>query len=407
MRILYLDIFSGISGDMFLGALLDLGVSERALKRQLGKLHLHGYSISKHRRTTKGISGIHFRVRVNASRSISHRHGSHGHHHHPPHAHRAYADIKRLINSSGLDVEIKKRSLSMFTRIAEAEGKIHAIPASKVHFHEVGAIDSIVDIVGAAIAVRELGADKVIAREVEEGTGFIDISHGRYPVPAPAILEILRGVPVRQCDEPNEIVTPTGATILKEYVESFGPMPQMTIERVGYGIGTRQLKTRPNVLRAVLGHSGPQALGHSGTMISVIETNIDDMNPQLFGGLMDLLFDAGALDVFHTAVQMKKNRPGVLLTVLCEPEQVDELSELILQHTTTFGMRIIQAQRRMLDREMRKVKTRYGVIEVKIGRWKGKIISTAPEYESCKKAAARHKVPVKLVYAEVQRAKRT
>lgn len=403
MKLLYLDIFSGISGDMFLGALLDLGVSEKVLRRELKKIHLHNYVLSVERGMAKGIQGIEFRVLVRDDLKLSHSHGPLGRHHHHPHEQRSFADIKKLINDSDLDGSIKHTSLSIFHRIAVAEGKIHGVPPAKVHFHEIGAVDSIVDIVGGTIALRELGVDRVFAREVEEGTGFIEIAHGRFPVPAPATLEILRGVKVRQCDEPNEMVTPTGAAILAEFVESYGPMPAMEIKRLGYGIGTRQLKTRPNALRAVLGHSSTQALKHSGTVISVIETNIDDMNPQFFGEVMGKLLAAGALDVFHTPVQMKKNRPGTLLTVLCEPKLCDALVDILLTHTTTFGVRITEARRQVLDRETRKVKTKYGTVAVKVGRWKGRVTSATPEYESCRKAAETHKVPVKTVYAEAQR----
>jgi uncharacterized protein (TIGR00299 family) protein len=419
MKVLYLDIFSGISGDMFLGALLDLGVSERALRRELGKLHLHGWSLRVQRAVQSGIRGVRFQVDVGESRALKHSHAGHGAHRHPAHEHRSFAAIQRLIQSSGLDARTKTRALSIFRRIAGAEGKIHGVPVRNVHFHEVGAVDSIVDIVGAAIAMRELGAEKVCAREVEDGTGFVEMEHGRFPVPVPAVLEILRGVKIRQCDEPTEIVTPTGAAILAEFVESYGPMPGMEIEKVGYGLGTRQLKTRPNVLRAVLGHStapslrrlgtpalghsNTQALKHSGTVVSVLETNIDDMNPELFGDVMDRLFAAGARDVFYTPIQMKKNRPGTLLTVLADPERAELLVELLLQHTTTFGVRVTEARRQVLDRETRTVKTRFGPVQVKIGKRAGQVVSIAPEYESCRKVAHRRNVPLKLVYAEAQR----
>jgi len=401
-RILYLDIFSGISGDMFLGALLDLGVSQRALRRELSKVHLHGYSLRARRATQRGICGLKFDVVVHSPRTLQHAHGKHGTHGHPAHAQRSFAEIQRLIRSSTLDASIQKRSISIFQRIAEAEAKIHGVPVGKVHFHEVGAVDSIVDIVGATVAMRELSVDKVFAREVEDGTGFIEIAHGRFPVPAPAVLEILRGVRVRQCDEPSELVTPTGAAILAEFVAGYGPMPAMEIEKIGYGLGTRELKTRPNVLRAVLGHSSLPAFQPSN-VVSVIETNIDDMNPQLFGDVMDKVFAAGALDVFYTPIQMKKNRPGTMLTVLSPPGLADRLIDLLLEHTTTFGVRVTEATRQVLDRRTRRVKTRFGVIDVKVGSRKGRVVSVTPEYESCRKAAERHRVPVKVVYAEAQR----
>jgi uncharacterized protein (TIGR00299 family) protein len=378
---------------MFLGALLDLGVSERTLRRELAKLKLPGWSLSIKRANHRGIAGVKLDVHVRQTGSLLHR----------SHDHRAFADIKRLIERSRLESGTKSRAISIFQRIAAAEAKIHGVPVAKVHFHEVGAVDSIVDIVGAAVAMRELGVDKVLAREIEDGTGFVEIAHGRFPIPAPATLEILRGVKIRQCDEPNEMVTPTGAAILAEFVAEYGPMPAMEIEKIGYGVGTRQLRTRPNVLRAVLGHSSTQALRHPGT-ISVLETNIDDMNPQLFGDVMEKLFAAGALDVFYTPVQMKKNRPGTLVTVLAEPKLADKLIELMLHHTTTFGVRVTEARRHILDRETRNVNTRYGTVALKIGRLNGRVVSASPEYDSCRKAAARHKVPVKLVYAAAQKA---
>ena len=402
MKILYLDIFSGIAGDMFLGALLDLGLSEKTLRRELAKIHLHNYLLTIGRATQRGITGVKFGVHAQVGREVEHKHGALALHHHHAHEHRSFASIKRLIQESSLDKFVKVRSLSIFRRIAGAEGKIHGMHANKVHFHEVGAVDSIIDIVGAAIGMRELGIDRVFAREVEEGSGFIEIAHGQFPVPAPATLEILRGVKVRQCDEPNEMVTPTGAAILAEFVESYGPMPAMEIQKIGYGLGTREFKTRPNVLRAVLGHSDTPALRHS-SVVSVIETNIDDMNPQLFGDVMEKLFAAGALDVFYTPIQMKKDRPGILLTTLAEPKLTDALTELILKLTTTFGVRVTEAHRQVLDRETKKVKTRFGSIDVKTGRWNGRVVSTSPEYESCKKAADRAKVPLKVVYAEAQR----
>ena len=403
MKTLYLDIFAGIAGDMFLGALLDLGLSETTLRRELARIHLHNYLLTIGRATQRGITGVKVGVHAQVGRKVDHTHGALALHRHPAHDHRSFASIKRLIQDSSLDKSVKARSVSIFQRIAVAEGKIHGVPANKVHFHEVGAVDSIVDIVGAAIGMRELGIDRVFAREVEEGTGFIEISHGRFPVPAPAMLEILRGVTVRTCDEPNEMVTPTGAAILAEFVESYGPMPAMKIEKIGYGLGTRELKTRPNVLRAVIGHSSTPALQHSTSAVSVIETNIDDMNPQLFGDVMKKLFAAGALDVFYTPIQMKKNRPGILLTALAEPKLADTLVEMILTHTTTLGVRVTEARRQVLDRDIRKVKTRFGTIEVKIGRWNGRVVSIAPEYESCQKAADRVRVPLKVVYAEAQR----
>ena len=399
MKLLYLDIFAGISGDMFIGALLDLGVSERVLRQGLSKLHLHGYALSIRRQERQGISGTKFDVHLDGPSVLGHRHAQHGFHKHSRGEHRSFTNIRRLIEESSLDKAVKESSISIFRRIAQAEGKIHGVALNRVQFHEVGAVDSIVDIIGAALLMHQLGADCVCAREIEEGTGFIDIQHGRFPIPAPAMLEILRGVRVKQCDEPHEMITPTGAAILAEFVEFFGPMPSAKIDRIGYGLGTRELQSRPNVLRAVLAQSDMPKPG-SANVISVIETNIDDMNPQWFGDVMDKLIQAGALDVFYTPVQMKKNRPGTLLTVLGETEATERLIALVLEHTTTFGVRVTEARREILEREKRTLKTRFGVIEIKIGRWNGRVISASPEYESCRKAAARQGVPLKVVYTE-------
>jgi hypothetical protein len=301
---------------------------------------------------------------------------------------------------------VKQRAVRVFRRLGEAEAKIHGIPLEEVHFHEIGAVDSIVDIVGACIAVEALGVDEFQASPPRLGSGIVETAHGRFPVPAPATLELLSGMPVASSSDPVELVTPTGAALLVEFCASFGPMPAMSIEKIGYGAGSRDLEKAPNVLRAVLGV--PSAASTRATdetdAIAVIETNIDDMNPQLCGEVMERLLAAGALDVFLTPVQMKKNRPGTLLTVLCERNGVDALTELILTHTTSFGVRVHEAQRRKLAREIVTVKTRFGEIEVKIGRLAGRIVARSPEFESCKQAAARFNISVKDVYNEAAHA---
>ena len=279
-----------------------------------------------------------------------------------------------------------------------------------MHFHEVGAVDSIVDIVGACIALEMLGKPRVLASPVVEGTGWIDCAHGRFPVPAPATLAILgaRGIGVTQCDEPHELVTPTGAALLAEFVESFGPMQDLVAEKIGFGLGTRENKTRPNVLRAVLGnavqspkskvpssrHASTHWIGKP-TRIAVLETNLDDITGEILGHFVETALAAGALDVFHTPIQMKKNRPGVLLTVLCAEADADKFSEMILRETSAFGVRRTLAERRKLRREFTEVKTPFGKVTVKMGRLDGKVVQAAPEFESCKKLAARAKVPLK------------
>jgi len=423
MKTLYLDIFSGISGDMFIGALLDLGIDTHQFEHELEKLRLDGYHLHVSREQKSGIAGIKFDVHLEDNHEHAHHHHehehSHAHHHAHGHSHahehehhhheheRTFSEIKQLISKSALSEWVKKKSIAIFQRIADAEGAIHGKPPEQVHFHEVVAIDSIVDIVGACIALEMLGKPRVLAAPVVEGVGWIDCAHGRFPIPAPATLAILgaRGVAVTQCDEPHELVTPTGAALLAELAESFGPMQGLVAEKIGFGLGTRENKTRPNVLRAVLGkestvHS-PQstvALDWEKDTIAVLETNLDDVSAEILGNFVERVLAAGALDVFHTPVQMKKNRPGVLLTILCAESDADRFSEMILRETSAFGVRRHPAERRKLRREFTTVKTPFGEVTVKIGKLDGKIVQAAPEFESCRKVAEQAKVPLKQVY---------
>lgn len=461
MKTLYLDIFSGISGDMFIGALLDLGVDAHKLARQIEKLKLDGFHLHVAQDERQGIAGIKFDVHLADEHDHKHHHDdccgghehgkhepshAHDHHHHahehghehqhehgnPEHSHddsRNFAEIKKLINKSKLSPWVKKKSIAVFQRIADAEGKIHGKPASEVHFHEVGAVDSIVDIVGGCIALEMLGKPRVIASPVVEGTGWIRCAHGRFPIPAPATLAILgaRRIGVTQCDEPNELITPTGAALLAEFAESFEPMTSIVAEKIGFGLGTRENKTRPNVLRAVLGtqskvsglkskvghahaHDSVSRTTHHASLdwevdrIAVLETNLDDINAEILGGFVEAALAAGALDVFHTPIQMKKNRPGVLLTVLCAEADADKFSELMLRETTAFGVRRTIAERRKLKREFVTVKIKFGPVTVKLGKLDGKVVQAAPEFESCKKLAAQKKVPLRQVYEAASKA---
>ena len=420
MKTLYLDLLSGISGDMFLGALIDLGVDVRRLEHELKKLKLDGYHLHVARKQKSGIEGVKVDVHLHESRGSKvegreHEHEQephHDHHHHDDN--RTFAEIKQLISRSKLSPWVKKKSIAVFQRIAEAEGKVHGLPPARVHFHEVGAVDSIMDIVGGCVALEMLGKPRVLASPVIEGVGWIDCAHGHFPVPAPATLAILgaRGIGVTQCEEPHELVTPTGAALLAEFAEGFGPMQGLVAERIGFGLGTRENKTRPNVLRAILGKLStliPQpstALDWETDRVAVLETNLDDSNPEILGHFLETALAAGALDVFHTPVQMKKNRPGVLLTVLCAEPEADKFSELILRETSAFGVRHTSAERRKLRRELTKVKTAFGEVTVKLGRLGGKVVHAAPEFESCKKLAARAGVPLKKIYeAAVKSAK--
>jgi hypothetical protein len=447
MKILYLDIFSGIAGDMFIAVLLDLGVDAAKLERELKKLKLDGYHLHISRGQKSAIAGVKFDVHLAHAHDHAHTHEGHehGHHHEHPHEHdhshehhydhaheehdhddqRNFAGIKQLIARSKLSAWVKQKSIAVFQRIAEAEGKIHGLPPNEVHFHEVGAVDSIVDIVGAAIALELLGKPRVFASPVVEGTGWIKCAHGRFPVPAPATLAILgvRGIGVTQCEEPHELVTPTGAALLAEFVEGFGAMENLVAEKIGFGLGTRDNVTRPNVLRAVLGTGDkrrvtsdtkrlpaespspvirhPSHLDWESDKIAVLETNLDDCTGEILGAFFETALAAGALDVFHTPIQMKKNRPGVLLTVLCAEADADKFSELLLRETTAFGVRKTIAERRKLPREFADVKTAFGIVTVKIGKLGGKVVQAAPEFESAKILAAKAGVPVKQVYAVI------
>ena len=449
MKTLYLDIFSGISGDMFIGALLDLGVPLEELERELEKLHLHEYHLHATRAQKSSIEGVKFDVHTYDpdhdhehshehkhedaghshahshdhqhahshmeqghshshdeevhSHSHRHSHGEHEHEHEHHHGHgRTFSEIRKMIAGSALSPWVREKAIAVFSRIARAEGKIHGQPAEEVHFHEVGAVDSIVDIVGGCVALELLGKPRILAGPVVEGRGFIQCAHGRFPIPAPATIAILaeRGVPISQCEEPHELVTPTGAALLAELVEEFGPMQNFVPERVAYGLGTRDNKTRPNVLRVVLGTAGSGGTAHDWETdtIAVLETNLDDINAEILGHVVEKAFAQGALDVFHTPIQMKKNRPGVLLTVLCTNSEQDRFTELLLRETTALGVRRTSCERRKLKREIVNVKTVFGAVEVKVGRLDGRRVQASPEFESCRKLAEEKGVPIKEIY---------
>jgi len=427
MKTLYLDIFSGISGDMLIGALIDLGVDAHKLERELKKLKLDGYHLHVSRKQKSGIDGVKFDVHLADDHEHDHDHDhGHAHEHHHDDS-RTFTEIKKLIGKSQLSAWVKRKSVAVFERIAVAEGRIHGMPPERVHFHEVGAVDSIVDIVGACIALEMLGKPRVLSAPVVEGVGWVNCAHGRFPIPAPATLAILgaRGIGVTQCEEPHELVTPTGAALLAELAESFGPMSGLVAEKIGFGLGTRDNKTRPNVLRAVLGEaleSSLQAAPRSKhakawtptaardwetDRVAVLETNLDDIGGEILGHFVERALAAGALDVFHTPIQMKKNRPGVLLTVLCAEADVDKFAELILRETSAFGVRRTVAERRKLRREFKPVKTPLGRVIVKIGRLNGRVVQAAPEFESCKKLANKAKVPLKQIYEAATKAIKT
>lgn len=394
MKILYLDCFAGISGDMLLGALVDLGVTEETLRAELAKLGLDGYALRTQRVVKQNIVAVKFEVWTPEPQAGAR-------YDHPPH--RGYRDIVALIDRSGLPATVQQRAKNVFRRIAEAEARIHHVPVEQIHFHEIGAVDSIVDIVGACVAIEQLRVEEVQARPPPLGTGFVQTAHGTFPVPAPATLELLRGLPVSASNIPAELVTPTGAALLAEFCRGVGPMPSLTIERVGYGAGSRDLEKTPNVLRAVLGHTPAASPDAETDTVVLLETNLDDWNPQWCGELVEELGAAGALDVWVTPVQMKKQRPGVVVSVLAPPSLTDRLTELLFQHSTTFGVRSTVMHRRKLAREQIHVETPYGKIEVKVGRLAGRIVTWAPEYESCRAAARQAGVPVRRVWEAAMR----
>ena len=377
-----------------------MGLDFPHLGGELQKLNLEGYHLHVSRGKRAQIEGTKFDVHLGHP---PHEHGhEQGHEHGHQHEHgRDYAEIRQLIPHSGISAWVKDKAMAVFHRIAVAEGKIHGLPAGKVHFHEVGAVDSIVDIVGACIGLEFLGQPRVLAGQPMEGTGWIDCAHGRFPIPAPATLEILaaRGIALTQCEEPHELITPTGAALLAEFVEEFGPMENFTPARIGFGVGSRDNQTRPNVLRAILGETSA-ALEHDweSDTIAVLETNLDDASPEILGHFMETALAAGALDVSYAPLQMKKNRPGFLLAVLCAAAQADKFSELILRQTSAFGVRRCLAERRKLRREFQTVRTPFGEVTLKIGRLDGKVLQAAPEFESCRKLAEKEKLPLKQIY---------
>lgn len=417
MRTLYFDCFSGISGDMTVAALRDLGVEEEVFHRAIASLGL-GDEIHAHfsRGTKQNIAGVKFDVHVHgqnaecpegieASHSHGHGHHSHGdhshsheHHHEEGHVHgRNYREIREMLEKSSLVAEVKVRALAVFHRIAVAEGRIHGIPAEDVGFHEVGAADSIADIVAACAGIHALGPLRIEASVPVEGTGWITCAHGKFPIPAPATLEILSGIPLRQVGEESEFITPTGAALLAEFCMRFGPMPEMKIVKTGYGLGTRDTPPRPNVLRAVLGEVQDSESVESDE-ISQIETNLDDITPELASAAMQRLFQAGALDVFFTSAQMKKNRPGFVLSVLCHPDKTDDLARILLTETSAFGVRIHTAKRYKLRRESREVETPYGPVMIKLGFLGDDLVQAAPEFESCRAVAEAAGVSVRDVH---------
>ena len=398
MTVLYFDCFSGASGDMLLGALIDAGVPLAEIRRALGSLAVDPDAVWTEPVVRTGIRATKFCVRGEPG---AHTHaGDHRADHEP---HRTLAEIAALIDGSALSATGKARAKALFNRLGEVEAAIHGVPLDQVHLHEVGALDSIIDIVGAVHALEYLGADRVVASPLNVGSGSVRAAHGVYPVPAPATLQLLAGAPVYAGPQKAEMVTPTGALLVAGYAAAFGPLPRMTVRTVGYGAGSRDFPDAPNVLRVVIGEE--QAVSDAApSRVVVIEAEIDDMTPQLFGVAMDALLAAGALDVFYTSVQMKKNRPGTLLTVIAPPERRVSLTALIFRETTTIGVRYRESEREVLDRETVVVATPVGPIRVKVARQRGEVLNVSPEFDDCVRAARAAGRPVKEVQALAVRA---
>jgi len=400
-RILYFDCFSGISGDMALGALVDAGLPLDELTRALGTLALGDAHIHAERVLRAGVSATKFKVHEHEhDHAHEHHHRDHDHHdrgagaHRHAHAHRSLSEIFHLIDGSSLSTAGRARAKAMFQRLGEAEAAIHQMPVEEVHLHEVGALDSIIDIAGIVFAMEWAGADRVVCSPLNVGGGMVQSAHGLFPVPAPATVSLLGDAPIYSGTVQKELVTPTGALIATTFAESFGPLPSMSIERVGYGAGERDDPVTPNVLRVLIGRAANE---RPAERVTVLECEIDDMNPQIFGVAMDRLYAAGALEVFYVPVQMKKNRPGTLLTVIAPPEKRSQMADVIFRETTTIGLRHAEVERECLAREIVVVETPLGTVRFKIARRDGRIVNATPEFDDCTKLAAANNLSVKEV----------
>lgn len=385
MKTLFFDCFAGASGDMILGAMIDAGVDQAALIAQIAQLNVPGFTVEFRRVDRSGISCTHAIVLTA-----------------PEHKHRHLSDIKKIIFDSSLSSGVKSRATKIFVRLGEAESRVHNEPLDHVHFHEVGAVDAIVDVVGAAICFELLGIERFVCSPLNVGSGFVEMDHGRFPVPPPAVTELLTGVPFYSTEIKGELLTPTGAAIITSVCEGYGAMPEMILDRTGYGAGTREYETFPNALRVFIGDS--QVRVESEQRLLVLETNLDDVSPQTVGHVMERAFELGALDCYFTPVQMKKNRPGVLLSILCEKEQSEVLLDLVFRETTTLGIRSHEVSRRALERKSVRVETQYGPIDVKVAYLNGTIVNEKPEFDQCRRAALDAGVPLKVVEDEVRAA---
>jgi pyridinium-3,5-bisthiocarboxylic acid mononucleotide nickel chelatase len=380
MKAAYFDCFSGISGDMTLGALVDAGCPVDVLRAKLQSLQVPGWQISAEKVWKNGMAATYVQVKSENTNT-----------------HRSLTTILSILEKSNLDKRVKERSSAIFTKLGEAEAAVHDVPVEKIHFHEVGAVDAIVDIVGACIGFEELGFEKFACSALNVGGGTAKMAHGVLPVPAPATARLLMGKPTYSNGVQKELVTPTGAAIVATLCDTFGPQPAMKVSAIGYGAGTTDLESQPNVFRIMVGEVSEQPVDSHGGMIRVLEANLDDMNPQIVGYVLEKALAAGALDVFVTPVQMKKNRPGTQVTILCKPEDEGKFQEMLFAETTTLGVRSHLVERRALPREFVKVATRFGDVRVKIARVDGRVQHASPEFDDCRKLAEEKNVPLREV----------
>jgi uncharacterized protein (TIGR00299 family) protein len=397
MKLAYFDCFSGISGDMTLGALVDAGCAVEHLRSELRGLQVPGWELTAEKVWKNGMAATYVKVATEDQSK-----------------HRSLSAILEILGKSQLAPRVRDRAGAIFRKLGEAEARVHDVPVEKIHFHEVGAVDAIVDIVGACVGFHALGIEKFACSPLNIGGGTAKMAHGVLPVPAPATANLLQGKPTYSNGVQRELVTPTGAAIVATLCDLFGPQPAMTVSAIGYGAGTADLEGQPNVVRIMVGEEvgkdeekgaqpGLAVPPGFDEEIAVVEANLDDMNPQIYGYFLEKALGAGALDVYTTPVQMKKNRPGTLLTVLCKPADTNALMTLIFAETTTFGVRTYRAQRRVLPREWVSVATDYGDVRIKVSRVNGRILHVAPEFEDCKKLAAEKDVPLQRVIAEALR----
>jgi len=383
MRIAYFDCFSGASGDMILGSLIDAGLSARLLKEELKKLRIPTIHLKVKKVLKSGLSATQVIVEGKSEKK----------------SHRNLKEILRIVERSGVEAKVKERSKEIFKRIASVEANIHQTQMGEVHFHELGGLDSIVDIVGSVWGIQKLGIEKILVSKVNVGGGFVKCEHGILPVPAPATLSLMEGKPIYSSGVERELLTPTGAAILTTLGTEFGSMPPMKVERIGYGAGRDNLP-HPNLLRLIIGTSESSL---PRERVTVVETNIDDMNPQFYDYVIEKLLAIEVLEVFITPILMKKNRPGHLLTIICPSEKLPFVTKFLLRETTTLGLRWHEEEREKSDREILSEETKYGKIRFKLARWEGRIVNLSPEYDDCKRLALENRVPLKEIFEEAKR----